>query len=89
MAVAPPARPVGPRGDLTALITQHTADRLDRTALSLRNGDQRHPATSFEERNALSSRSSPPDGEGFSVIVAWTALSPRGDPRRSSRQVVR
>jgi hypothetical protein len=29
-----------------------------------------------------------PDGEGFSVILAWTALSPRGDSRRSSRQVV-
>jgi hypothetical protein len=29
-----------------------------------------------------------PDGEGFSVIVAWTGLSPRGDSRRSSRQVV-
>jgi hypothetical protein len=29
-----------------------------------------------------------PDGEGFSVTVAWTALSPRGDSRRSSRQVV-
>jgi hypothetical protein len=24
-----------------------------------------------------------PDGEGFSVIVAWTALSPRGDSRVS------
>ena len=29
-----------------------------------------------------------PNGEGFSVIVAWPALSPRGDSRRSSRQVV-
>jgi hypothetical protein len=28
------------------------------------------------------------DGEGFSVTVAWTALSPRGDSQRSSRQVV-
>jgi hypothetical protein len=29
-----------------------------------------------------------PDGEGFSVTVAWTALSPRGDSQRSARQVV-
>jgi hypothetical protein len=35
-------RPVGPRGDLATLLTQHPADRLDRMALSPHLVDERH-----------------------------------------------
>ena len=34
--------PVGPRGDLTALLTQHPADRLDRMALGSHGVDEPH-----------------------------------------------